>query len=149
MQQTKKQITIPFSRVPKWTFEFTGGTKWPTRVKARRAVLLTPRLEQTVSSCATVASKCRSKLATLSNTLLLSDTLGGGAHSRWWPQDEHPDGSPLFVRVLGTSLRPGGTQGGIIHPPREAGLGLFGTRSVANQSSGRGGGGRCVTKAKR
>lgn len=47
---------------------------------------------------------------------------GGGvrkrdrAHSRGRPQEEHPDGPPLLVRVLGTSLRPGGTQGGIIHP---------------------------------
>lgn len=38
------------------------------------------------------------------------------AHSRGRPQEEHPDGPPLFVRVLGTPLRPGGTQGGIIHP---------------------------------
>lgn len=37
-------------------------------------------------------------------------------HSRGRPQEEQPDGPPLFVRVLGTSLRPGGTQGGIIHP---------------------------------
>lgn len=63
---------------------------------------------------------------------------GGGAHSRGRPQDEHPDGPPLFVRVLGTSLGPGGTQGGVIHSPREAGLDLLGTRSAANQSSGRG-----------
>lgn len=70
----------------------------------------------------------------------------GGAHSRGRPQDEHPDGPPLFVRVLGTSLRPGGTQGGVIHSPREAGLlGLLGTRSAANQSSGRWGGARPVT----
>lgn len=41
---------------------------------------------------------------------------GDRAHSRGRPQEEHPDGPPLFVRVLGTSLRPGGTQGGITHP---------------------------------
>lgn len=41
---------------------------------------------------------------------------GDGAHSRGRPQEEHPDGPPLFVRVLGTPLRPGGTQGGVIHP---------------------------------
>lgn len=67
--------------------------------------------------------------------------MGGGrrgTHSRGRPQDEHPDGPPLFVRVLGTSLRPGGTQGGVIHSPTEAGLSLPGTRSVANQSSDRG-----------
>lgn len=64
---------------------------------------------------------------------------GVGGNSRGRPQDEHPDGPPLFVRVLGTSLRPGGTQGGVIHSPREAGLGLPGTRSAANQSSDRGG----------
>lgn len=46
---------------------------------------------------------------------------GRGAHSRGRPQEEHPDGPPLLVRVLGTSLRPGGTQGGVIHSPREAG----------------------------
>lgn len=47
------------------------------------------------------------------------DTGGQGgdrAHSRGRPQKEHPDGPPLFVRVLGTPLRPGGTQGGVIHP---------------------------------
>lgn len=41
---------------------------------------------------------------------------GDRAHSRGRPQEEHPDGPPLFVRVLGTPLRPGGTQGGVIHP---------------------------------
>lgn len=41
---------------------------------------------------------------------------GDRAHSRGRPQEEHPDGPPLFVRVLGTPLRSGGTQGGILHP---------------------------------
>lgn len=68
--------------------------------------------------------------ALIQTGLLLSTLVGGwgsgekggggeerdGAHSRGRPQEEHPDGPPLFVRVLGTSLRPGGTQGGIIHP---------------------------------
>lgn len=40
----------------------------------------------------------------------------GEAHSRGRPQEEHPDGHPLLVRVLRTSLRPGGTQGGITWP---------------------------------
>lgn len=58
-----------------------------------------------------------------SNMTFVKCTLGSGfgeervrVHSRGRPQEEQPDGPPLFVRVLGTSLRPGGTQGGIIHP---------------------------------
>lgn len=60
---------------------------------------------------------------TNSNMTFVKCTLGSGfgeervrVHSRGRPQEEQPDGPPLFVRVLGTSLRPGGTQGGIIHP---------------------------------
>lgn len=41
---------------------------------------------------------------------------GGGAHSRGRPQEEQPDGPPLIICVLWTSMRPGGTQGGIINP---------------------------------
>lgn len=40
------------------------------------------------------------------------------SNSRGGPQEEHPDGPPLFVCVLGTSLRPGGTQGGVLQPRR-------------------------------
>lgn len=39
------------------------------------------------------------------------------ADSRGRPQEEHPDGPPLLVRVLGTSLRPEGTQGGVTDGP--------------------------------
>lgn len=51
-------------------------------------------------------------------------------HSRGRPQEEHPDGPPLLVRMLGASLRPGGTQGGIIHGRHSA--------SPCRQGGGRG-----------
>lgn len=71
---------------------------------------------------------------------------GEGAHSRGRPQEEHPDGPPLFVRVLGTPLRPGGTQGGVIHPQLTPPLPHHGTQlcilptTEAGEGRGMGGG---------